>query len=165
MTNTDPTVSPATDKPGVQPPVGSVGGATPAVGGSDTPVASSPPNSDALAQLEALLQKTRANKGQSPDGGAGREPMGPSPEEIAAQAQALAQAEADKQVAFDAQMAASEEKRQQELAEQQEKMLELEGTPQYQARQQQNQAIEEQRAEEQAAHDGFEIKQVQTQKI
>jgi hypothetical protein len=152
MTNTDPSVSPATDQT-----AGSQGVGTPAAGGA--------PNSDALAQLEALLQKTRANKGQSPDGGAGREPMGPSPEEIAAQAQALAQAEADKQAAFDAQMAASEEKRQQELAEQQEKMLELAGTPQYQARQQQNQAVEEQRAEEEAAHDGFEIKQVQTKKI
>jgi hypothetical protein len=122
---------------------------------------------DALAQLEALLQKTRANKGAG--GGAAGMPSGgqgqPSLEEMQAQAEAVARAEAEKEALFAAQQARSELERQEALAAQQQKMQELAKTPQYIARVEQTMHEQEQKQEEQAAHDGHQILQITTKKL
>lgn len=126
---------------------------------------------DALAQLEALLQKTRANKGGSPtDMGAagapgGDKPTEPSQEEVLAQAEALARAEAEKEAAFEAQMAQAEMERKAALEAQQQQMLELAQTPQYQARITQHQNEEKEHEAAKAVNDGHQIIQVTTQKL
>lgn len=117
---------------------------------------------DALAQLEVLLQKTRAAKGQ---GLPGQASQGPTAEDMQAQAEALAKAEVEKQAAFEAQMAQAEVERQRALVEQQQKMAELAQTPQYQARIEQTKHEEEKKNEEQAVHDGHEILQITTKKL
>lgn len=121
---------------------------------------------DALAQLEALLQKTRANKGQADgDSMGGGMPSQPSQEDIQAQAEALARVEAEKIAAFEAQMAQAEVERKQALEEQQKQMAELSETPQYQARVEQQEHEEKQHQEEKSEHDGHQIIQITTKKL
>ena len=129
----------------------------------DTTPATSGQRGDALAQLEALLQKTKA--GKAGGGLGGGIPGQPSPEELQAQAEAIARAEAEKQAAFEAQQAQAELERQRALAEQQQKMAELAQTPQYQARVEQTHHEEEKKQEEEAAHDGHAILQITTKKL
>ena len=115
---------------------------------------------DPLAQLEALLQKSKAAKaGAGPDSGA----LEAEQAEKYAQAQALAAEQAAKEAELQAQMEAAEQARKQALQEQQEKMVELETTPQYQARVQQAQAAEEEKATEMTIHDDHQIEQITVQ--
>ncbi len=123
---------------------------------------------DPLAALEELLKRQQAK--QQAGGGAGLggsgggadatdAPTGPSPEEVAAQekAQQLAQYEELKQ------------QRQledaQHLKEQIAALSQIGEMPEEQARQQQHDAVEEQRVGNAAATDGFEIKQIEHTKI
>lgn len=125
---------------------------------------------DALAQLEALLQKTKASKGQTPSGGLGGlgggdlagGQVGP---DIEAEAEKLAREQAEKEEQFRIRMEESEAERQRALAEQQSKMAELATTPQYQARIQQTEEAHQHDEEQKAAVDGHEIRQVTTTKL
>jgi hypothetical protein len=129
--------------------------------------------SDALAQLEALLQKTKASKGQAPSsglGGLGGDDLvgglsgGVNPD-IEAEAEKLAREQAEKEEQFRIRMEESEAERQRALAEQQSKMAELSNTPQYQARVQQTEEAHQHDEEQKAAIDGHEIRQVTTTKL
>lgn len=122
--------------------------------------------SDALSQLEALLQKTKASKGQgqAPQQGIAPVPGGLLPD-VQAEAERMAREQAEKEAALQEQLAQAEIERQRALEEQQQKMGELANTPQYQARVQQTEAQQEKVALEKAEHDGHEIRQVTTTKL
>lgn len=120
------------------------------------------PSDDPLANLEDLLQKAKAKRaGNSPvDGALVEAAAGPSPEEI--QAQQLAEQQA--------QLALQEEQgeilRKEQLAAQRQKMAEeLQNTPQYQARKEQDQEESEKADAAKAAHQGHIIHQVGETKI
>ncbi len=122
---------------------------------------------DPLAALEELLKKQQAKQqaggaaagGVDATGLAPEEPTGPSPEELAAQQKAaqLAEYEKIKQVKLEEDAA--------QLKEQIAALSQIGTMPEEQARQQQHDAVEEQRAGSAAATDGFEIKQIEHTKI
>lgn len=120
---------------------------------------------DALSQLEALLQKTKANKGQG--GQAVGAPPDPGMSEAAAYAEAekLAIEQAAQEEQFKAEQAQAEAARLQALEAQKAQMKNLEETPQYQARVHQDEEASKKAAENKAANEGLEILQVTTTKI
>lgn len=125
------------------------------------------PSDDPLASLEELLNKAKSKRAAANPSGAPAEdnsvpavPMGPTAEEI--QAQQLAEQQA--QLAIQEEKAETE--RQQQLTAQRQKMSEeIQNTPEYQARQDQNQE-EQQKAEQQKAEQqGHVIHQVTDAKL
>lgn len=140
----------------------------------DTSQTQDPAGGDALAQLEALLNKAKTSRGQAGDaslaGGTGVPAPGgvdgvPAPDpEAAAQAAAAAAKEVEA-VAMQAQIDESEAIRMQALEEQKAAMSQLADTPQYQARVQQEEKVKEEHAAESAVHDGHEIIQITETKL
>lgn len=114
----------------------------------------SPPAKDPLAVLEELLAKQK----HVPPGAAA--PAGPDPE-IAAKEAELAQKQAE-QERLQAEAAARDA---QLLAQQELKMQEISATPQYQARVDQNAAVEQEKQQHSDDQQGFEITQLSTTRV
>lgn len=132
---------------------------------SASPTSSAQPSPDPLASLEELLNKAKAKRSPSANGGMAPAdvPAGPSPEEIAAQEQARL---AEQQAQLAQQEQAAEVDRLQQLEEQRQKMAnELQNTPEYQARQQQNQEEAQKQEEQKEEQQGHVIHQVSDDKV
>jgi hypothetical protein len=106
---------------------------------------------DPLAQLEALLKKTKQ--------GAEKPGVAPAATTPPVVDPAIAAAE------FAAAVAAGEELRMRQLAEQEQSMEQLHQTPQYQARLEHQHQVAEEKQAEQAANTGHEIRQLSETRV